>query len=141
MNLDNISSYSWCICVLIDLPVIPDFLVLFSHSLIPSTARLRINYISIDGPLGRGIDIHGPLSAPRPMCIPQHRSPALCITPGLHYLLYSLRHRVANACLEKQRSSPRSSHGSSVCHSADPNVGTDCAHEHPENFNCAKCRV
>lgn len=60
----------------------------FSHSLIPSTSRLRINYISIDWPLGRGIDIHGPPSAPRPMCIPQHRSPASCITPGLHYLLY-----------------------------------------------------
>lgn len=114
-DLDNISSYCWCICVLIDLPVIPYFLGLFSHSLIPSTARLRINYISIDGPLGRGIDIHGPPSAPRPMCIPQHRSPALCITPGLHYLLYSLRRRVAiNASLEKQRSGPRSSHGSSV---------------------------
>lgn len=28
-----------------------------------------------------------------------------------------------------------------LCHSADPNVGTDCAHEHPGNFNSAKCRV
>lgn len=36
------------------------------HRLIPSTARLRINYISIERPLIRGIDIHGPPSAPRP---------------------------------------------------------------------------
>lgn len=36
------------------------------HRLIPSTARLRINYMSIERPLIRGIDIHGPPSAPRP---------------------------------------------------------------------------
>lgn len=42
------------------------FLDPFSHSLIPSTSRLRINYISIDSPLGRGIDIHRPPSAARP---------------------------------------------------------------------------
>lgn len=65
------------------------FFFFFSHSLIPATSRLRINYISIDRPLGRGIDIHGPPSAARPMCIPQHRSlQASCITPGSHYLLY-----------------------------------------------------
>lgn len=61
-----------------------------SHSLILLTSRLRINYISIDWPLEGGIDIYGPPSAPRPMCIPQHRAPASCITPGLHFLLYSL---------------------------------------------------
>lgn len=66
------------------------FSFFFSHSLIPLTSRLRINYISIDWPLEGGIDIHGPPSAPRPMCIPQYRAPAFCITPGLHYLLYSL---------------------------------------------------
>lgn len=71
------------------------FFFCFSHSLIPATSRLRINYISIDRPLGRGIDIHGPPSAARPMCIPQHRSPqASCITPGSHYLLcFSLSSR------------------------------------------------
>lgn len=58
------------------------------HSLIPSTARLRINYISIDWPLIRGIDIHGPPSAGR--CVFHNtRARASCITPGLHYLLYS----------------------------------------------------
>lgn len=72
-----------------DFPVISSSFFCFSHSLIPATSRLRINYISIDRPLGRGIDIHGPPSAARPMCIPQHRSPqASCITPGSHYLLY-----------------------------------------------------
>ena len=81
----------WCVCAQKYLPVISYFLSVFffSHSLIlPSTSRLRINYMSIEWPLGGGIDIHGPPSAPRPMCIPQHRSPAFCITPGLHYLLY-----------------------------------------------------
>lgn len=34
--------------------------------LIPTTACLRINYTSIERPLIRGIDIHGPPSAPRP---------------------------------------------------------------------------
>lgn len=61
-----------------------------SHSLILLTSRLRINYISIDWPLEGGIDIYGPPSAPRPMCIPQHRAPASCITPGLYFWLYSL---------------------------------------------------
>lgn len=84
----NISAYFWCICSLLHLPVISSFLWICSHSLIPSTSCLRINYISIDWPLGRGIDIHRPPSAPRQMCIPQHRSKALCITPGLHYALY-----------------------------------------------------
>lgn len=54
------------------------------HSLIPSTARLRINYISIDWPLIRGIDIHGPPSAGRgPMCIPQHKGPGLMHHTGI----------------------------------------------------------
>lgn len=56
---------SWCVWVLIFLPVISYFLGICSHSLIPSTSRLRINYIFIDWPLGRGIDIHRPPSAPR----------------------------------------------------------------------------
>lgn len=104
-----VSSYFWRICALKCLPVISYFLEVFSHSLIPSTSRLRINYISIDWPLGGGIDIHGPPSAPGPMCIPQHRSPASCITPGLHYLLKS---SVASAreCLFGENQS-RSSHG------------------------------
>lgn len=88
-NYSNISS------CLARLHLRPDgsscyFSFFFSHSLIPLTSRLRINYISIDWPLEGGIDIHGPPSAPRPMCIPQYRAPAFCITPGLHYLLYSV---------------------------------------------------
>ncbi len=108
-----------------NLPVISYFLGIFSHSLIPSTSRMRINYISIDWPLGRGIDIHRPPSAPRPMCIPEHRSPALCITPGLHYLLcFSVAS--GHECLfgEKNR---RSSQGRRPL-STEPNLRADCAH-------------
>lgn len=68
-----------------------------SHSLIPLTSRLRINYISIDWPLEGGIDIYGPPSAPRPMCIPQHWAPASCITPGLHFLCSSLRSKACSS--------------------------------------------
>lgn len=54
----------WSIPALVLLPVISYFLGTFSHSLIPSTSHPRINYIFIDWPLGRGIDIHRPPSAP-----------------------------------------------------------------------------
>lgn len=87
-DYSNVSSSCFCRCELMGLPVISLFFC--SHSLILLTSRLRINYISIDWPLEGGIDIYGPPSAPRPMCIPQHRAPASCITPGLHFLLYSL---------------------------------------------------
>lgn len=66
-NSSNVYSH---FCVL-GLLVISYFLWIFSHGLIPSTSRLRINYMSIEWPLDGGIDIHGPPSAPRPMCIPQ----------------------------------------------------------------------
>ena len=77
-HFTDIKCTGWClclcICALMCLPVISYFLEIFSHSLIPSPSRLRINYMSIDWPLGRGIDIHRPPSAARPMCIPAHRS-------------------------------------------------------------------
>lgn len=82
------SNISPSLLRLLGLPVIsPSF---SSPSLIPLTSRLRINPIPIHWPLEGRIDIHGPPSAPGPMCIPQHRAPALCLTPGLRYLLSSL---------------------------------------------------
>ena len=86
MSFASASAYRWVFLLFLFFS--------FSHSLIPLTSRLRINYISIDWPLEGGIDIHGPPSAPRPMCIPQYRAPAFCITPGLHYLLYFLGSQV-----------------------------------------------
>lgn len=57
-----------------DLPVSSDLAGILSHSLILSTSRLRVNYMSIEGPLDGRIDIQGPPSAPGHMCIPPHAS-------------------------------------------------------------------
>lgn len=57
--------FSCSICPMKLLPVISHFHSdHFSHRLIPSTSRLRINYTPIERPLGEGIDIHRPPSAP-----------------------------------------------------------------------------
>lgn len=92
-NDSNISSCLWRLHLRADGSSCY-FSFFFSRGLIPLTSRLRTNYISIEWPLEGGIDIHGPPSAPGPMCIPQCRAPAFCITPGLHYLLCSLWSRV-----------------------------------------------
>lgn len=77
-----------CLCFLRELLLVPR---LFSRSLIPSTSRLRINYISIEWPLGRGIDIHRPPSAPRPDVYSRAQEPHYT----LDYMMYC--HRVSGA--------------------------------------------
>lgn len=119
------SNVSWS---LLRLPLRADgsscyFSFFCSHSLILLPSRLRINYISIDWPLEGGIDIYGPPSAPRPMCIPQHRAPASCITPGLHFSLYSL----GSKAWFRARPLPASSHALYAQDAQKMRVNISCA--------------